>query len=347
MIIFSFFRRKSTQIYLLLFIILFLLINSTGLLIENIENIKDNNFSSSTLLYIKSETNYESLLKSNKYITNIKRALIFDYGNVKNIDENTAVANTKVDKMTVETGNVVDYSNEMNERAIIGLKELNFINNRYNITKLISDSSVFYYEGVQINLKIKNVINSKKRSELIISDSLFNELITKSNSYIYTASITKTNEAQKIINNLNKQVKGNVILLENLDESEQKIGEALDKNLKYLKAANIVICVISILLFLIINNNNKNDLINEIYLEQVLGFNSFEIKCYLFLRLIVLHVASLLISCLLILILKYFINFPLFLLLIRIIKIIVFIMVYNVITCLMFKTKAEKLFKYR
>lgn len=37
---------------------------------------------------------------------------------VKNIDENTAVVNTKVDKMTVETGNVVDYSNEMNERAI-------------------------------------------------------------------------------------------------------------------------------------------------------------------------------------------------------------------------------------
>ena len=37
---------------------------------------------------------------------------------VKNIDENTAVANTKVDKMTVETANVVDYSNEMNERAI-------------------------------------------------------------------------------------------------------------------------------------------------------------------------------------------------------------------------------------
>lgn len=344
MIIFSFFRRKSTQIYLLLFIILFFLINSTGLLIENIENIKDNNFSSSTLLYIKSETNYESLLKSNKYITNIKRALIFDYGNVKNIDEN--------DIIEEEIGGILTYSSVENEafdknELVIGLKELNFINNRYNITKLISDSSVFYYEGVQINLKIKNVINSKKRSELIISDSLFNELITKSNSYIYTASITKTNEAQKIINKLNKQVKGNVILLENLDESEQKIGEALDKNLKYLKATNIVICVISILLFLIINNNNKNDLINEIYLEQVLGFNSFEIKCYLFLRLIVLHVASLLISCLLILILKYFINFPLFLLLIRIIKIIVFIMVYNVITCLMFKTKAEKLFKYR
>lgn len=37
---------------------------------------------------------------------------------VKNIDENTAVANTEVDKMTIETGNVVDYSNEMNERAI-------------------------------------------------------------------------------------------------------------------------------------------------------------------------------------------------------------------------------------
>ena len=37
---------------------------------------------------------------------------------VKNIDENTAVANTKVDKMTIETGNVVDYSNDMNERAI-------------------------------------------------------------------------------------------------------------------------------------------------------------------------------------------------------------------------------------
>ena len=37
---------------------------------------------------------------------------------VKNIDENTAVANTKVDKMTIEAGNVVDYSNEMNERAI-------------------------------------------------------------------------------------------------------------------------------------------------------------------------------------------------------------------------------------
>lgn len=339
MIIFSFFRRKSTQIYLLLFIILFFLINSTGLLIENIENIKDNNFSSSTLLYIKSETNYESLLKSNKYITNIKRALIFDYGNVKNIDEN--------DIIEEEIGGILTYSSVENEafdknELVIGLKELNFINNRYNITKLISDSSVFYYEGVPINLKIKNVINSKKRSELIISDSLFNELITKSNSYIYTASITKTNEAQKIINNLNKQVRGNVILLENLDESEQKIGEALDKNLKYLKATNIVICVISILLFLIINNNNKNDLINEIYLEQVLGFNSFEIKCYLFLRLIVLHVASLLISCLLILILKYFINFPLFLFLIRIIKIIVFIIVYNVIACLMFNIKIER-----
>ena len=124
MIIFSFFRRKSTQIYLLLFIILFFLINSTGLLIENIENIKDNNFSSSTLLYIKSETNYESLLKSNKYITNIKRALIFNYGNVNNIDENGNVVLSKEDRKAVVEAFHQLYSNYLGRPLQQGEKSI-------------------------------------------------------------------------------------------------------------------------------------------------------------------------------------------------------------------------------
>ena len=35
----------------------------------------------------------------------------------KNIDESTGVANGKVDRMAEETNNVLEYSNEMNERA--------------------------------------------------------------------------------------------------------------------------------------------------------------------------------------------------------------------------------------
>lgn len=74
---------------------------------------------------------------------------------VKNIDENTAVANTKVDKMTVETGNVVDYSNEMNERAI-KLQETAQAN-KDEITKMVGS----------IIEELKNAMKESKKVEKI------------------------------------------------------------------------------------------------------------------------------------------------------------------------------------
>lgn len=338
MILTSFFRRKNTQIYLLLFTILFFLINSTNLLIENIEKIIDNNFSSSTLLYIKSEKNYENLLRNNKYITNIKRTLIFDYGNIENINEN--------DLIEEEIGGVLVYSANSNEllnesELIIGLKELNFANNKHNISKLISKYSLFYYEGIPINLKIMEIINSKKRNELVISANLFNELITKSKYYIYTANITKNSQAVKIINELNNQVEGNVILLENLNEKEQKTEKILNNNLKYLQVTNVLIYFVALVLFLIISNNTKNDLNNEINLEKILGFSSYKITYYLFKRIFLLHTISLLLSIFLIKILNLFLNYSLISFLFRIIKLLIFILIYDITICLLFKMKLK------
>lgn len=74
---------------------------------------------------------------------------------VKNIDENTAVANTKVDKMTIETGNVVDYSNEMNERAI-KLQETAQAN-KDEITKMVGS----------IIEELKNAMKESKKVEKI------------------------------------------------------------------------------------------------------------------------------------------------------------------------------------
>ena len=74
---------------------------------------------------------------------------------VKNIDENTAVANTKVDKMTIETGNVVDYSNEMNERAI-KLQETAQAN-KDETTKMVSS----------IIEELKNAMKESKKVEKI------------------------------------------------------------------------------------------------------------------------------------------------------------------------------------
>ena len=74
---------------------------------------------------------------------------------VKNIDENTAVANTKVDKMTIETGNVLDYSNEMNERAI-KLQETAQAN-KDEITQMVSS----------IIEELKNAMKESKKVEKI------------------------------------------------------------------------------------------------------------------------------------------------------------------------------------
>lgn len=299
MILTSFFRKKSTQLYLLILTILFLIITIIEIFTTHLTEIDNKKFMEISLIYIESPNNLQKDLENNKFIDNIKQTILFQY-------ENGFMSETMLklpdlnDKILVYKG--VEETLKDNE-IIILLSKINYINIEPLMNNYINNEITFSYSGEEIKFQIKKIENVSNKTEIIISPNLFNRLIKKEKTYKYTSNITSENKEAEIYS---KYSKNNLVKILNSETAESaRERKALQENLEILKISNYIIITIFIIVIFITNKNIIADLEKNIDLEKKLGFKNKQIKLNVLKRILVLHftiMATVIVVCLILLV---------------------------------------------
>lgn len=271
----SFYRKKSTKIYLTVITLLF--IGIISLFIARYYNINEAN-----KIYYKSyiifSANKEDLTK----IENIKGINSLKFG--------LKGQNTTKDCME-EPDCEPNYLVIFNDNTIV--------KNHAKITLFNPKTGILLFNNEKITFTIDQIIETKKEenySSLYISKTDFNTLSSKTNEYFYILTPKKWLDKEKIIKTLKKEIPS----LSNLEEHEYRI-KPFEYYTLNVTITTIFLIILSIIFLIILLINTKNILIDEnknSKLLKCLGFHKSTIKKYNVLKIISLLVLSIIISTL-------------------------------------------------
>lgn len=295
MIIKSFFRKSTTKIYFLVFIIIFLSIFILNLIIKQLDKINVKNFMDSSFVYVNCKNECIEVLKDSKGLTNVKNAILFDNIVIENefLEENfLKIYDIEEKILGFSTGS---YDLNVGE-IIIGLKELEYKNLELQKDKIIGSIITLTLETEQHNFIIKDIVNSNRHSKVFVSTKFVDKNSKK--NYIYTANLIKKNDEKKILNELYRKIDGDVIFINDYQNSDIEIREKLQEYILTLKLVNYVIIFVLFVITMITNKNMMYDFRNNANLEYKLGYSKFNIKKNTFKKIFLLHFSSLFISIL-------------------------------------------------
>lgn len=316
MILKSFFKNKTTKIYLVISTILIAALVLLLSFVGYFNGIIDKIYSDSTEMIIMSKQDSISKLMKNKTISNINKALVFKV----NFDYDTIVKNSYT--TSDSHGNVIDsYENNVPD----GLERIsyndllrfdfgtNILVKCDNDNKLsIDDVSIgidsdsyeskrkqeyvvdhplgFYFNNENIEFNVKDIYIAK-RPEITISKQLYDELLEKQNIFVYTARINSYHKSSKVKLSLKKDDIN--VIYDTFYYSGESNMVYLNSNLvDILNLAIYITIILFLILTTIILKNIIHDLDRNIDLENKLGFNKKQIKFNIFKRLFSLNILS-------------------------------------------------------
>lgn len=330
MIIKSFYRKKTTKVYLFIFVIIMLSLLLIKGVINNLDNQSTNYYKNRGLIVVIGDSECISILQSQKELSSINQALLFSY------NDDLIASNYILDYEL--QNNVLVYSapNLSNNELIINLRESDYeqINNMKD--DMLGKEIVFTMNDNITNYVLKDIKKSKFTTSITISSEYFGRLLNLSEKFVYTAYAKDSDSSDKLSRELRQLIPGRII--NSYDLTETKLGELQEQEtilnyIKYLNVANYIVTVLFILIVIIINKNIVGDLKDDVSLEIKLGFTTYNIKKYIFARLCFLHltscILSILIYLLLIFITHFFFHFSLKLILNHIIVLWTLIMVLD------------------
>lgn len=286
MILKSFYRKKSVKIYITILSVVIVALFSINIANEYLNKVNNDYFEDVSLIYIESDKNIKENLDKYDDIKNVREVLLLEY-----VDTIIDKENLYIYELDYKTIVFPDKTLKDNE-IIIGLSDTNYLLQKSKINNFINKSLMFKYENKDIILKIKEVRDNKRRSELIISESLFNELYNSSKLKTYVANLKAGKGEGQIIHELSEKFGIKIISLTSETESEIEGFLKIEEYIKYLSIANYLVTFILIVLIIIINKNIISDTKNNIKLEYKIGFKNYQIKLNLLKRLISLHLLN-------------------------------------------------------
>lgn len=334
MIINSFFRRKDTKIYLIIFSIIFITIFLLNFFIIELFKLKNNTFKDTTFLLLKNKEKIENKLNKDKNLKNVSEILILnDYSKI----DLEIIINYDLN------GVIIYFDDKLKEdEVLIGLSNYDFINNQDLLEGKENKNIMFNYNNEKISLKIKKVININKLNGIIISKNLFDKL--KNNNYIYVSTILNED---KISNLLNKYSVDESSIIYSLNANDALNEKNIKDRIKNMTIMNYILIILFIIITLIVDYNVLYDLKNNMFIEKRLGFNKSQIKKNIFIKLLLLHFISFIISIIISIIIISAINKRVTILLGLYLNyytliIILFIIVYNLLLSMIVNNKLWK-----
>ena len=314
----SFFRKKTTKIYIIIFttaILFILLLNS---FITHYQDLENTFFSEKAIFVIESDNDSYKLLKKYGELTNIERVLTLkpnkDYvdvigvrgGTISSLEGTIVIPSSdkyqeKITWDMLETpsvnGKVIFVRDDtLEERQIaIGIPKTNrgFVTQEM-IDNTLSKKIGFYNNDKNYEFMIDNIYFANF-SEFRIASDLFDEFLKEETKYTYRAKINSYKNSSKIKVDLQKtnKLKNQSVIVDSRYEGNEydnliRIGDLL----MILKVATYTLMGLFIIFVFIINKNQISDLKQNIDLEYKIGYSKRQIKFNLLKRLLLIYIIS-------------------------------------------------------
>lgn len=306
MILKSFFRKKSTKIYIAIIIVLFSLLAALNMINAYLKNIMYERYLETVFVLVESENDYEEFLNNYNKIFNVDKVLLGNYSSTT-INEhfiNISVLNNRV--LIYKQDNLDSTS------VILGLEDIDYSISSGNFNSAKNGFAKISIGNETYELKINNVINSGVKSILKIASSLFDEIYENTDYYYYLFNIKNENDENEVLEYLNKNIDGEVTYLDFEVPQDIEVYEDMEEYILSLEIATYVLVFIFLIVLLVINKNIIADLKKNIDLEYCLGYKKRQIKNNLFKRLVLFHslgfIVSIVLSIIITLIIDMFIN---------------------------------------
>lgn len=341
MIIRSFYRKKNSKIYMMIFVTLFLTLLLVNAFIGYLKDDYNKSITKTTLLYVQSENDLLPFLTSDMHLDNIEKSLLVEYNDYNDININLNLKKGMLTTYLLDN-KVLMYSDNIlsDNEIIIFLDNLNYVSND-NVFEDITKYIVVEYLDKQEKFYIKDIKKANNYSYIKISNDTFDKLYNSSHKYNYTANINDNSKYQEIYQKYNQIAERCIFFYANDEEL------ALDNIKAFIDTLNIfnhILIVVLVVVVLVTTKNIISDMQKNISLEYKLGFKKKKIKINILKRLISLHLLSFAIALMLYLISIIFISITLEILLkfkyMNVIYIVfIFILISDLLLCIMFNNK--------
>lgn len=288
MILKSFYRKKSTIIYLTIITLLFLVLSIMLIINRYLEEIKNNYYIDSNLVLIKSNIDYKDLLENYNNIINIKKCILFSY-------TDDLITESYVNDLNINNKVIVYPDDDLeNEEIILGLMTYYYEFSKSKISNILNESIKVNFDGKELNLNLIGVVDNERKSNIYIADELFEELTI--NNYSYTFNIKTEKDEKEVRKYLDENIDGEVYYLKYELADDYVINEKIDNYISISKILTLVLSGGLLLILIIINKNIIADLDKNMMLEHKLGVKPMDIKKNVMKRLISLHIISFMLS---------------------------------------------------
>ena len=319
----EFFRKKTTKIYFVILIIIFLGITVFFCFANYYSRLYDHAIKKNSAFVMLSEKDHYAELNKSNILFDIQRGLIFepDYsytilGRQGMEVKKDGITISKKDPIYGETDFFWEDFAEFNNIVVFkasnydlnlnsGEIALGYLpNSRFTDEKLaeLIDKKLGFNIG---NLKKEFVITNFYKSPLLsmaISDEDFTKLVNYSSLYFYKASVKDLKKAEKLESKLrnlekNNNYKASLCIWESTGDT-QNVME-LNSIVDTLKSVSYLIALLFIMVFYLLIKNIIKDETSSNMLKRMIGFTKWQSLKILFMQLLLLITFSLIFSILL------------------------------------------------
>ena len=323
MLIRSFFRKKTTKIYI---IILSILLSSIFILynfVNYFREVEENIIAEHSILIVSSNNDYYDYLQKIKNVTKIEKAIIFTPDKSYDIivdgsytiqDSNGNIINSYISKYDGEykitwnellTSDFDDYILVRNqEQRNMNLKsdEISIVlrvpfyedgKESYNFQQYRNQKIGFKFLDETIEFSISDFYPSKwtEWPELVISNDKFEQLYQKSKLYTYSINFDSYDEAVSIKNelsNIDNNSNSKFIIDTFYYHGEGMKLSNISDILSVLKIAICLVSLIFLIVYIIIIKNTISDLKRNVKISRLVGYNMIQIRKRVIILLILL-----------------------------------------------------------
>lgn len=323
MLIRSFFRKKTTKIYI---IILSILLSSIFILynfVNYFREVEENIIAEHSILIVSSNNDYYDYLQKIKNVTKIEKAIVFTPDKSYDIivdgsytiqDSNGNIINSYISKYDGEykitwnellTSDFDDYILVRNqEQRNMNLKsdEISIVlrvpfyedgKESYNFQQYRNQKIGFKFLDETIEFSISDFYPSKwtEWPELVISNDKFEQLYQKSKLYTYSINFDSYDEAVSIKNklsNIDNNSNSKFIIDTFYHHGEGMKLSNISDILSVLKMAICLVSLIFLIVYIIIIKNTISDLKRNVKISRLVGYNMIQIRKRVIILLILL-----------------------------------------------------------
>lgn len=280
MILKSFYRKKSTKLYYILLSIIFIIVLSLYLIMNYLYDIRQKEYYKISLFYRECTFDcYDDLSDDSRFV-NIKRTLPFEF--IDGPIHKTSVGVNEIGRR------VLAYRNESNEleddELILYLNSTDYENEEHNFDNILKSYFNLRYNGKDYKFKV-NKIYKAERASVIVSSSLFDNLVKYMNKFSVTGNFYDDFVAKEFDDTYESSSDDMMV---SLDCGDARYDDIV-KNYNIVHAIVLISIIIFIIISFIVIKNIISDLKENIFLEVRLGYSNFQVKLNIFKRLCTLH----------------------------------------------------------